>query len=190
MGKRCVSAKAVAISFSFIARREHLRSGDHGNSCLGHNLACYYLAAHIDYDLGGRSHENETGFSALFRKSRIFGKETVARVYCFSLAALRRLYDALDIEVIAPGAASDANGFIGAHYVHCRLVCLFVDCDSLYSKLFGGAHYANCDLAPVCNQQLFEHFRLAFKKEIINSSYLQRDNQLVYIIGSEKTSMS
>ena len=176
--------------FSFIARRKHLRSGDHGNSRSLHDLACYYLAAHIDYDLGRRSDENEARFRALLRKSRIFGKKTVTGVYRIGLAALCRLYNALDIEVIAPGPGSDADGFIGAHDVHGRLVRLFVDGYSLYSKLFGGAHYANGDLASVCNQQLFEHLPARFQKKIIDYSLLEMDNQLVYIIGSEKSSMS
>ena len=138
--------------FSFHARRENLCSGDHGNSCFRHDPACHYLAAHINYDLRGRSHKNQTGLRAPLRKSRIFGQETVTGVYRFSPAALRRLYDTLDVEVVAPWAASDANGFIGEHDMHRRLVCLFVDGHSLYSKLLGGAHYADSDLAPVCNE--------------------------------------
>ena len=161
-----LSAKAVAISLPSSPGGRTCVPGIDGNSGFRHDPAGYYLAAHIDYDLGGRSDENETGFRALLRKSRVFGKKTVAGVYRFSLAALRRLYDALDIEVVSPGAASDTNGFIGAHDVHRRLVCLFVDGHSLYSKLLGGAHYADGDLAPVCNQQLFEHLLARFRKEV------------------------
>jgi hypothetical protein len=95
---------------------------------------------------------------ALLRKSRIFGKKTVTGMYRFSLAALRGLDDALDIQVIFPGAASDTNGFIGAHDVHRSLVGLFVDGDRLYPQFLGRTHYAYGDLAPVGNQQLFEHF--------------------------------
>jgi hypothetical protein len=156
--------KSLRNRFALFARREDLGSGDTWNSGFRHDPAGDYLAAQIYNDLRRRSDENQACLRALLRKSRIFGKKTVTGVYCFSLAALRRLDDALDIQVIFPGAASDTNRFIGAHYVHRSLVGVFVDGDSLYPQFLGRTHYAYGDLASVGNQQLFEHLQARFRK--------------------------
>ena len=123
----------------------------------GH-LAGRVLVAQHGHGLRGRADEGDVAIAANLGEMGVLGQKPVARMDGLHVAHLGRADDAIDFQVAVAGLGrTDAIGLVGHLQVGGAAVGLAEDGHGLHAQLAAGAEDPQGDLAPIGNENAFEH---------------------------------
>src|SRR5271166_491793 len=105
-----------------------------------------------------RSDEMDVVLLQDFRKARVFGKKSVARMHCVGTGDLACRQQRRYVEItVAYGRRPDAHAFVGESHMHGILICSRMHGDRRNSEFLAGAQHTERYLAPVCDKDFVEH---------------------------------
>ena len=116
------------------------------------------LVAHLREDVRRRADEGDTGFLAGAGEISVFAQKAVAGMDGIDIVMLGQINDGRDVQIGLERTFVFTNeiGFIGAGTEETVGIFVGIDCDSVQSKIVTGAKDADCNFAPVGNQNFTE----------------------------------
>ena len=129
-----------------------------GHFGLAGHLAGRVLVAQHGHGFRGRADEGDVAIAANFGKMGVLGEKPVARMDRLHVADFGRADDAIDFQIAFAGLGrTDAIGLIGHFQVGGAAVRLAEDGHGFDAQLAAGAKDPQGDLAPIGNENAFEH---------------------------------
>ena len=105
-----------------------------------------------------RADEGDAGFLAGAGKVSVFAQKAVAGMDGIDIVMLGQIDDGRDVQIGLERTFVFTNeiGFIGAGTEETIGIFVGIDCDGVQSKIVTGAKDADCNFAPVGNQNFTE----------------------------------